>query len=129
MSLSLHAFSEETLGTKFYVSIQMPDESRRNMPIMFADHSVIYLPTIDKYSYIIFNGAEIWHPRNGIQDNSILDTQYSDDLNKIKVIDEKIYTDLITLIENTARSAEDDIFSYQSGNNKEIFKMPNGIRS
>ena len=47
-------------------------ENAKEMPIMIADHSVVYLPMTDGGHYAVFNGASIHHKRKGINGQSMI---------------------------------------------------------
>jgi len=92
-----HAFSKTATEKKISVG-------EKNMPIMIADHSVVYLPMKDNNHYIVFNGASVRHPQKGIASASAISGL------SITEIDLELDTKIKVLITNEL-DKDDGLFS------------------
>jgi hypothetical protein len=98
---------------------------KENMPIMIADHSVIYLPMKDGNPYVIFSMADIFNDRKGINDGSIFNYQPGaetgavnipdTEIQKIKAMDGRIYGKLIDTIKQNIEDDDEQLFSVKVG--------------
>tara|TARA_B110001469_G_scaffold127336_1_gene147804 strand:- start:3603 stop:4895 length:1293 start_codon:yes stop_codon:yes gene_type:complete len=111
-----HAFSSK--ATNYTIKL-----SGNKLPIMLADHSVIYLPMEDGEPYVIFSGADTWDKRKGIKETAktILNGITDKGMGALKKADETLMKNLQSLIiKNTGPGK---LFTYKTGTNaKNLFK-------
>jgi len=111
-----HAFSSKS--TNYTIKL-----NGNKLPIMLADHSVIYLPMEDGKPYVVFSGADTWDKRKGIKETAktILKGITDKGMGALKKADETLMTNLQSLIiKNTGPGK---LFTYKTGTNaKNLFK-------
>ena len=111
-----HAFSSKS--TNYTIKL-----SGNKLPIMLADHSVIYLPMEDGNPYVVFSGADTWDKRKGINETSktILNGITDKGMGALKKADETLMKNIQSLI--IKNTGPDKLFTYKTGTNaKNLFK-------
>lgn len=90
----------------------------KDLPLVVADHSVVYLPMKGADPIVCLNAADAWDTRKGI--NKTLESFTSDEMKELCNVDNELNDNLIELIKRECKNKE--IISYRNGNSEEIFK-------
>ena len=107
---TFNAFSPEATSEKISLRIKKNNDPEE-MPIMIADHSVIYLPMNDGTPYVVFNGASIHNRNKGINGNSLINKNVnSDQIEILRELDKKLFNVVLKVIKEN--SGKDKLFQF-----------------